>query len=139
MTPILLNVDGMSDVTFNLKDVIYIVGFVITILGGWYTMKARQKDSETAIKALKDNEITKLQEEMISVKATKKALETRLMETIKEKDDIVHKRINKTQDDMKAYISKTDSEFKEINVQIAGVKQDTSEMKGMLKTLIDKK
>ena len=34
-------VSGMDDVHFNMKDVIYIVTLVISVLGGWFTMKER--------------------------------------------------------------------------------------------------
>ena len=34
-------INGMDDVHFNMKDVIYIVTLVISVLGGWFTMKEK--------------------------------------------------------------------------------------------------
>lgn len=84
----LLQVDAM-EMTFSAKDVIYILGFVLSIAGGWFKMSANNKAAN---------------------------IRTKNLEIKQNKDDeVLHVRINKTQKDMKEYITKTDAEFKEIN------------------------
>ncbi len=83
------HVDGMSDVHFTLKDVIYILSIVVSFVIGYVGLKF-------AVKSLKE----KL---------------TSFIEAQEKKDKIIHDRINKTQEDMKEYFTKADLEFKEIN------------------------
>lgn len=85
----LLQIDAMADATFTLKDVIYIIGFILSIAGGYFKLTASSK--------------------AINIR-------TKNLEVKQAKDDaILHNRINKTQEDMKEYITKSDAEFKEIN------------------------
>ncbi len=77
------------DATFTLKDVIYIIGFILSIAGGYFKLTASSKAINIRVKNLESKQI--------------------------KDDDTIHKRVNKTQGDMKEYISKSDAEFKEIN------------------------
>jgi len=82
-------IDGMSDVTFTLKDVIYILTIALTIAGMIFNIRSNNKAVNIR---LKNAELKQ-----------------------KESELIIHKRIEKTQNDMKEYITKSDQEFKEIN------------------------
>lgn len=122
-------INGM-DLTFGLKDIIMLGGGVVSLFGAYFALKYGQKAS--------DREIALLNEEIISSKRGRNAIKRECMDLIKEKDEATRARIDKTQSEMKSYSEKTDQEFKEINSTIAGVKQDTSEIKGMLNTLLAK-
>ena len=51
---------------------------------------------------------------------------------------LIHSRIEKTQDAAKKHIEKTDSEIKELTESVHNVLIETSEIKGMIRTLLDK-
>lgn len=130
MSGILSQVLAMNDFAFNLKDLIMLVGGIVSLLGAFYALKYGQKAS--------DREITLLNEEVMSGKRGRNAIKREILDLVKEKDEATRARIDKTQAEMKSYSEKTDQEFKEINNTISGVKQDTSEIKGMIQTLLNK-
>ncbi len=137
--------NAMNDVTFTLGNLITIGGgFVVTLstfLKLQYDQKAEAKATVVRFETMeKENnkEIEKLNDTIVHVQNGKRAMKKELLEIVKEKDEMTRARIDKTQNEMKAYSEKTDQEFKEINSSISKVKQDTSEIKGMIQTLLNK-
>ncbi len=140
MEQILLNTSA-AELTFNIKDVIYIVTFVISILTAWYRMQMNHKDAVKNINNLNEKvkeNADNLKVEQMATSNGRRAIKKELVEVINEKDKAIHRRINKTNDNFDKYIEKTESEFKEINKNVSDVKSDIGEMKGMLKTLLNK-
>jgi septal ring factor EnvC (AmiA/AmiB activator) len=123
-------INAMTDVSLNVKDVVMLIGGIVSLLSVFFALKYGLKAT--------DKEISTVKEEIMNNKRGRHAMKAELMDAIKEKDEMTRARIDKTQSEMKAYSEKTDQEFKEINSTIAGVKQDTSEIKGMLNTLLSK-
>ena len=138
-------VNGMSDVTFTLGNLITIGGGALATASAFFKLQYDQK-SETKATVVRfktmekemSKEIEKLNDTIIHVQNGKRSIKKELLEVIKEKDEMTRARIDKTQNEMKAYSEKTDQEFKEINSSISKVKQDTSEIKGMIQTLLNK-
>lgn len=138
-------VNGMSDVTFTLGNLITIGGGAVVTISTFfklqYDQKADTKATNVRFETMEkehEKEIEKLNDTVVHVQNGKRAMKKELLEVIKEKDEMTRARIDKTQSEMKAYSEKTDQEFKEINSSISNVKQDTSEIKGMIQTLLNK-
>jgi len=146
MTGILLQaatpVNGMTDVVFGLKDVGIIVGGIIATLSAFLLLKAQVGGLEEKLQAQAtsfEKEITKVENDISAEKLTRHSNKKEMMTALKEKEETVHKRIDKTQEDFKKAQDKTQEEFNKINETISGVKADTSEIKGMVQTLINQK
>jgi len=120
----------MQDVTFTLKDVLYIIGLLGGIAGGYFSLKA-------AVKGLKDDQKT-IKEDMVNIRNGKRAMKKELLEVIKEKDLVVHERINKTQEDLKEFRTRTDEEFKTINSNMSDIKNGVTKIETMITQLINK-
>ena len=48
-------INGMDNVHFNTKDVIYIVTLVISVLGGWFTMKEKMSKLKDKLEVVENN------------------------------------------------------------------------------------
>lgn len=94
----LAHTNGMDDVYFTIKDVIYIVGILLGGAGTYYKL-IREKDKLGARLVTLEKENSDIMERMIR------------------KDEIVHKRIDKTQEDQKKYSEKIDGDIKELGGQ----------------------
>ena len=134
-----------SDLFFGVKDVITLVVGIVGVSTAFITLKLGFKAEKEANKIRfetnereNENALKLLREDLMYLKGNKKAQKVEFMEIIKEKDEMVRARIDKTQNELKDYATKTENEFKEINNTISGVKQDTSEIKGMIQTLLNK-
>jgi predicted nucleic acid-binding Zn-ribbon protein len=117
-------VDGMSGMTFTLKDVIYILGLVLPIAGMLFKQNANNKASNREIESLK--------EDSLNSKNGRRAIKKELTIFIEKDSDVLHKRIDKTQEDFKEYRGKTDEEFKSINEKLATINSGIGEIKGIL-------
>lgn len=141
MELIFLSVDGMNDVTFTMKDVIYIVMIVSSALGGFFSMRItneKQNDRMTAIEKEIAERKEQTQENFFNAKNGRKAIKLEIIDKVDKLENHVKNRIDKTQNEMKQYQEKTDSEFKEINKQMSGVKNDTTYIKGKIDLLFQK-
>lgn len=123
-------VDGMSNVTFTLKDVFYICGLLVTILGGFFSLKNQAKNQE--------KELEDIRSSLVSVKTSRKAMRVEIKEEVEKKEEVLHKRIDVVRDDLKEFRTKTDEEFKSINSGITDLKSTSSRIEGMLSQLINK-
>jgi len=123
-------VDGMADVTFTLKDVFYICGLLVSILGGYFSLKNNSKNQA--------KEIDELKERLLAVKAGKKAMRVDVISTVEKKETVLHKRIDTIRDDLKDFRTKTDDEFRTINSNTSEIKTGLSRVEGMLTQLINK-
>lgn len=114
-----------SEIVFGMKDLIQIVGGVLATASAYLTLKYEFKayKSTTETKFLNmqkdyDKEVDKLKEDIISSKRGRHAIKKELEEVIKERHEVTMKRIDKTQEEQKTYMTATNQEFKEINSKL---------------------
>ena len=103
---ILESVNAM-ETTFNLKDVIYICSFVGSGVLAWSKMQ-RDKDRLSG-------KIESIEEKMVGIGASKKAMKGELILTISEKDQILHARIDRVRDDNIKSYEKLELKIEELN------------------------
>jgi hypothetical protein len=127
---LLLDVVSGMDLVFGIKDIITIGGGIIATLTAFFTLKFGQKSNEKEMETLKSD--------IAAEKLTRHSMKKEVVNDSKERELVIHNRIDKTQDDFKNENEKNSKEFSKINDTISGVKQDTSEIKGMVQTLINK-
>lgn len=132
---------GMDDVHFNMKDVIYIVTLVISVLGGWFTMKekiAKLKHSLEVIDKHIDTCQADAKEDSLSAKHSRTGIKKQFQEEMKAQREFMNKRIDIVKADLKDFQKDNASEIKTLNEQITAIKSDTSLIKGMVESLISK-
>jgi len=134
-------VHGMDDVHFNMKDVIYIVTLVISVLGGWFSMKAAVEKLKHRLETV-DTHIDTCQlsakEENLAAKHSRTGMRKQFQEEMKAQAELMNKRVDIVKQDLKDSQKETVSEFKLINDQITAIKTDTASIKGMVETLVSK-
>jgi len=134
-------ISGMEEVHFNGKDVIYIITLVISVLGGWFTMKGSIEKLKHRLETV-DRHIDSCQadakEESLAAKHSRVSIKRQFQEEIKVQTEILNKRIDIVKNDLKEFQKESASEIKTINDQITAIKTDTSEIKGMVQILISK-
>jgi len=134
-------VHGMDDVHFNMKDVIYIVTLVISVLGGWFSMKAAVEKLKHRLETV-DTHIDTCQlsakEENLAAKHSRTGMRKQFQEEMKAQREFMNKRVDIVKQDLKDSQKETVSEFKLINEQITAIKTDTASIKGMVETLVSK-
>lgn len=139
MTSTLLAVDGMSDVSFNLKDVIYLVTLVVSIITAIFKIQRMSEKNKDATAVLEKN--------LEDYKAQKEKEFKELKEITNERFDhakhgrvAVKKELEKTLEKLernqKDHQQKTQEDFNLMGSQISEVKSDTSEIKGKLDMLL---
>lgn len=126
----LFDIQPAMDLTFSLKDVIYIAVLLISVVGGWFTLKF-------AISLLKQK-IEALEEDILNAKNSRKGIKKQLVEGDKEVLKIVNGRIDIVKNDLKEQVQSNKQEFKEINKALVKVSADTGEIKGMLANFLNK-
>jgi len=131
-------VNGMNDVVFTTGNMITILGGVIATVTTFVTLKVQAAAKEKADEKRFIDLETNLKEEVLSIKHGKTAMKKEMKEQIKEVDEHNRARIDKTQKEMRNYRDKTDEEFKQINSKMGVLTADTSEIKGMIQTLLSK-
>ena len=134
-------VSGMDDVHFNMKDVIYIVTLVISVLGGWFSMKAaieklkhRLETVDTHVSSCRQD----AKEDSITAKHSRTGIRKQFQDEMRVQAELSNKRIDIVKQDLKDSQKDNASEFKSLNDQMTAVKTDTSEIKGMVQMLISK-
>jgi len=100
------------DLEGNIGNLMTALSGVIGVTAAFFTLKGHVNNNEDKIQDLKD-------------KMTKD-------------NEVLHLRIEKTQETASKYIEKTDSEFKEINANMNNVLIETSAIKGMIEILLNK-
>ena len=132
-------VSGMDDVHFNGKDVIYIITLVVSVLGGWFSMKAAIEKIKHRLENI-DKHVTECQvdakEENLAAKHSRTGMRKHFQEEMKQLTELMNKRVDIVKTDLKDFQKDNATEIKTLNDQITAIKTDTSEIKGMVQTLI---
>ncbi len=132
-------VSGMDDVHFNGKDVIYIITLVVSVLGGWFSMKAAIEKLKHRLENV-DNHLSECQsdakEENLAAKHSRTGMRKQFQEEMKQLTELMNKRVDIVKTDLKEFQKDNATEIKTLNDQITAIKTDTSEIKGMVQTLI---
>ena len=132
-------VNGMDDVHFNGKDVIYIITLVVSVLGGWFTMKGSIEKLKHRLENI-DKHVSECQldakEETIAAKHSRTGMRKQFQDEMKSLTELANKRIDIVKQDLKDFQKDNATEIKTLNDQITAIKTDTSEIKGMVQTLI---
>jgi len=147
------------DLTFTLKDVIYIVGGIFVLLGAWFKMKSdkimlenriseqnakisvaelnmtnMKSDHEEKVKELKDT----ISKEALAAKSGRVSVRKETAEAREKNVNMLNGRINKAKEDIEKERERNDKEFKAINDNISSIKADTASIKAMLEALTTK-
>ena len=134
-------VHGMDDVHFNMKDVIYIVTLVISVLGGWFTMKEKISKLKHELEVV-NNDIRSCQknakEEGLTAKHSRTGMRKQFQEEMKAQAELMNKRVDIVKQDLKEHNQSNETSFKTLNDQMTAVKTDTALIKGMVETLVSK-
>ena len=134
-------VSGMDDVHFNGKDVIYIITLVVSVLGGWFSMKAAIEKLKHRLENVSQH-IGECQldakEDSLAAKHSRISIRKQCQEDTKANSELANKRIDIVKQDLKEFQKESANEIKTINEQITAIKTDTSEIKGMVQMLIAK-
>jgi len=135
-------VSGMDDVHFNMKDVIYIVTLVISVLGGWFSMKAAIEKLKHRLENV-DNHLSSCQqdakEDSITAKHSRTGIRKQFQDEMKAQREFMNKRVDIVKQDLKEHNQSNETSFKTLNDQMTAVKTDTALIKGMVETLVSKK
>ena len=134
-------VNGMDDVHFNMKDVIYIVTLIVSALAGWFTLKGsveKLKDRMNVVDKHIDTCQADAKEEQIAAKHSRVGIRKQLQEEMKDLTELMNKRVDIVKNDLKEFQKDNATEIKNINDQITAIKTDTSEIKGMVQILVAK-
>lgn len=118
----LLQINGMTDLTFTLANIITIGAGVIATMTAFlklqYDQRAESKATvvrfETTEKA-NDKEIEELNNKILHVTNGKRALKKDLIGMIEKEAEVTKVRIDKTQERMEVDKKENQAEFKEIN------------------------
>ena len=132
-------VNGMDDVHFNMKDVIYIVTLIVSALAGWFTLKGsveKLKDRMEVVDKHIDTCQSDAKEEQIAAKHSRIGIRKQLQDEMKDLTDLMNKRVDIVKTDLKEFQKENANEIKVLNDQITAIKTDTSEIKGMVQMLI---
>jgi septal ring factor EnvC (AmiA/AmiB activator) len=120
-----------EDIHLNIKDVVYFVGFVVTLLTAWFKLKHDNDKQTEQIKHLKE-----------MAKGYKKDCDVAFMNAKhsraairKDYDD----KIDKVRVENKETKDSLNTEIQNLNTSLTAVKTDTAEIKGMISTLLNKK
>ena len=134
-------VNGMDDVHFNMKDVIYIITLIVSALAGWFTLKGSVDKLNQQMKVV-DKHIDTCQnnakEEQIAAKHSRISIRKQLQEEMKDLTELMNKRVDIVKTDLKEFQKENATEIKNINDQITAIKTDTYEIKGIVQILMNK-
>lgn len=119
MDPVILTSNGM-DLVFNTKDVIYIISIVIMGMTGWFKLQRDKDRINNRVDNLEQKRIEAEEKyifEVMDAKNGRIAIKKEFSDSLKEIEQILHKRIDKTQQDQKRYSEKIDGDIKELGSQ----------------------
>lgn len=109
------------DLAFNTKDVIYIVGLVIGGLTAWFKVKLDKEKMQSKIDSLeKSNSKFEKQykEDSLSAKSGRIAIKKEFAEQLKEKEQILHQRIDRVRDENIKSYEKLEVRIDELNKKV---------------------
>ena len=125
-----LQAGNIDDIHVNIKDVIYIVGILVTLLTAWFKLKHdndKQTDKIKALSGTAEKYYTECKEEFMNAKNGRVSIR-------RDVDD----RLVKLSDTIQGNKDSVNNEMKEMAAAINTVKADTAEIKGMISTLLTK-
>ena len=120
-----------EDIHLNIKDVVYFVGFVVTLLTAWFKLKHDNDKQTEQIKHLKEMAIGYKKDCDVAFMNAKHS-RTAIRKDYDDKIDKVRTENKETKDSL-------NTEIQNLNVSLTAVKTDTAEIKGMISTLLNKK
>ena len=119
-----------EDIHLNIKDVVYFVGFVVTLLTAWFKLKHDNDKQTDQIKHLKEMARGYKKDcdlAFMNAKHSRAAIR-------KDYDD----KIDKVRVENKETKDSLNTEIQNLNTSLTAVKTDTAEIKGMISTLLNK-
>ena len=119
-----------EDIHLNIKDVVYFVGFVVTLLTAWFKLKHDNDKQTDQIKHLKE-----------MAQGYKKDCDVAFMNAKHSRSAIrkdYEDKIDKVRTENKETKDSLNTEIQNLNVSLTAVKTDTAEIKGMISTLLNK-
>ena len=122
---------NVNDMHINIKDVIYFVGFVVTLLTAWFKLKHdndKQTDQIKHLKEMAEGYKKDCDLAFMNAKHSRTAIR-------KDYDD----KIEKVRVENKETKDSLNTEIQNLNTSLTAVKTDTAEIKGMINTLLNKK
>tara|TARA_R100000908_G_scaffold56710_1_gene32264 strand:- start:48325 stop:48720 length:396 start_codon:yes stop_codon:yes gene_type:complete len=122
---------NVNDMHINIKDVIYFVGFVVTLLTAWFKLKHdndKQTDQIKHLKEMAEGYKKDCDVAFMNAKHSRTAIR-------KDYDD----KIEKVRVENKETKDSLNTEIQNLNTSLTAVKTDTAEIKGMISTLLNKK
>ncbi len=122
---------NVNDMHINIKDVIYFVGFVVTLLTAWFKLKHdndKQTDQIKHLKEMAEGYKKDCDVAFMNAKHSRSAIR-------KDYDD----KIEKVRIENKETKDSLNTEIQNLSTSLTAVKTDTAEIKGMISTLLNKK
>lgn len=122
---------NVNDMHINIKDVIYFVGFVVTLLTAWFKLKHdndKQTDQIKHLKEMAEGYKKDCDVAFMNAKHSRSAIR-------KDYDD----KIEKVRVENKETKDSLNTEITNLQTSLTAVKTDTAEIKGMISTLLNKK
>tara|TARA_R110002074_G_scaffold187151_1_gene352793 strand:- start:256 stop:648 length:393 start_codon:yes stop_codon:yes gene_type:complete len=119
-----------EDIHLNIKDVVYFVGFVVTLLTAWFKLKHDNDKQTDQIKHLKE-----------MAKGYKNDCDVAFMNAKHSRSAIrkdYEDKIDKVRVENKETKDSLNTEIQNLNTSLTAVKTDTAEIKGMISTLLNK-
>ena len=120
-----------EDIHLNIKDVVYFVGFVVTLLTAWFKLKHDNDKQTEQIKHLKE-----------MAKSYKKDCDVAFMNAKHSRTSIrkdYDDKFDRTRVESKETKDALNTEIANLSASLNDVKTDTAEIKGMISTLLNKK
>jgi len=119
-----------EDIHLNIKDVVYFLGFVVTLLTAWFKLKHDNDKQTDQIKHLKEM-ATGYKKDCDVAFMNAKHSRAAIRKDYDNKIDKVRVENKETKDSL-------NTEIQNLNNSLTAVKTDTAEIKGMISTLLNK-
>ena len=119
-----------EDIHLNIKDVVYFLGFIVTLLTAWFKLKHdndKQTDQINHLKEMARGYKKDCDLAFMNAKHSRAAIR-------KDYDD----KIDKVRVENKETKDSLNTEIQNLNTSLTAVKTDTAEIKGMISTLLNK-
>lgn len=110
-------INGLNDVSFTTKDVIYLIGFVVTILSAYFKMqldKEKMNAKLATLETVATETTSRLKEESLSAKNGRHALRKELTENVERKEKDLHEKIEKVESDSNKNYLKLEKQIEEL-------------------------
>jgi membrane-bound lytic murein transglycosylase len=120
-----------DDIHLNIKDVVYFVAFVVSLLTAWFKLKHdndKQTDQIKHLKQMAESYKSDCDLAFMNAKHSRAAIR-------KDYDD----KFDRFRVDSKETKDALNTQITELNTSLTAVKTDTAEIKGMISTLLNKK